>query len=94
MINVPESAAQPLSVRVRKKYRVTAHKGFTVLISNWVKSHLGNLTIEEAAKKLSFIITAANEDLNAGVNLTTHGLEVVDDIPPAGRKQSSSYANV
>ena len=66
--------------KVRQKYIPESHKSFTAIIQSWVKNDMGKLTIEELTKKLSFMITAANEQLNKGVKLEAEGLSVVDDI--------------
>jgi hypothetical protein len=40
---------------------------------------MNKLTIEELSKKLSFMVTAANEDLNKDITLEADGLTVEED---------------
>lgn len=88
--NAPLSVSAPSAkgTRVKSKYEITAHTAFIPIIGNWVKKHLGKLTVDEAIKKLSFMITAANSDLNAKqdpVKLVAVGLDIAEDISVSRR---------
>lgn len=79
------SAATPAltatkGTRVKQKYVLTLPAAFVPIIQSWVKNDMGLLSVEELAKKLSFMITAANAKLNAGTTLTAEGLSTVEDV--------------
>lgn len=63
---------------VKKKYAATTHKAFVAIVQFWVTNKMNKLTIEELSKKLSFMVTAANEDINK-VTLEADGLTVEED---------------
>jgi hypothetical protein len=79
------SAATPAltktkGARTKQKYVLTLPAAFVPIIQSWVKNDMALLSVEELTKKLSFMITAANERLNKGTTLTADGLSVVEDI--------------
>jgi hypothetical protein len=81
--NAPVSVGVPTGrgVKVSKKYVITAHTAFPPIIANWVKNHLAKLTVEDATKKLSFMITAANDDLKKeNITLVAAGLHTEEEV--------------
>lgn len=75
----------------KQKYQATSHKAFIAIIQHWVANHMSLMTPEELQKKLSFMVTAANKDLNAGGEvIQAEGLAVVDDfaVRSSSRKKS------
>lgn len=84
------STAQPAVTQakgtsIKLKYKPTSHASFIAIITNWVENHMAKMTVEELTKKLSFMITAANNDLKDGVELKAKGLEIVEDFTVRGR---------
>ena len=71
----------------RQKYSPTTHKAFIAIITNWVTGHMATLTIEELTKKLSFMITAANKDLNSGETIDAEGLNIEEDFTVRGARK-------
>lgn len=63
---------------VKKKYSATTHKAFVAIVQYWVTNKMNKLTIEELGKKLSFMVTAANEDIDK-TTLEADGLTVEED---------------
>jgi len=90
----PAAVGVPMAkgTKVKEVYKITAHTAFLPIISNWVKNHLSKLTLDEATKKLSFMITAANADLNEGTKLEAAGLETVEDVKVSKQRKSTVAA--
>lgn len=63
---------------VKKKYAATTHKAFVAIVQYWVTNKMNKLTIEELSKKLSFMVTAANEDIDK-ITLEADGLTIEED---------------
>jgi hypothetical protein len=66
--------------KVKQKYVLTNHAAFVAILQSWVKSDMALLTIDELNKKLSFMVTAANDKLNKGTVLQATGLTVEEDL--------------
>jgi hypothetical protein len=97
LTHAPAAVSAPTAkgTKVKQKYAITLHTAFPPIISNWVKNHLGNMTLEDALKKLSFMVTAANEDLNRKddpITLLGKGLEVVEEVVVARRSSKKETA--
>lgn len=61
----------------KKKYEPQSHQQIIPIIQWFVTNQMGLMTVEDALKKFSFMITAANKDLNKGTVI--EGVPVVDD---------------
>lgn len=63
--------------QVKLKYAPATHKEIIAMIQYWVTNHMALMTVEELTKKFSFMLTAANKDLNKGT--TIEGVPTVQD---------------
>jgi len=63
--------------QVKQKYAPASHKEYIPVIQWWVSNSMHLLTVEELSKKLSFMLTSANKDLNKGNRI--EGVPVVED---------------
>ena len=75
-ISDPVSMAKGVSVKM--EYDLKSHNDYIEIIKFWVTKDLPNLMIDELKKKLSFMVTAANRELNKGENIK--GLETKEAI--------------
>lgn len=64
--------------QVRLKYAPESHKEMVPIIQWWAANCMPLLTITEVKKKFSFMITAANKELNKG--MVIDGVPTVDDV--------------
>lgn len=71
----------------KKIYQPTTHKAFLSIIQSWITNTMSALTIEELNKKLSFMVTAANDRLSDGEKLEADGLNVIDDVTTKKRRK-------
>lgn len=63
---------------VKQKYDPQDHAEFLKILQWWVVNIMPLMTIDELNKKLSFMRTAASEELNKGV--TIDGVKIIEDI--------------
>lgn len=64
--------------QVKMKYSPTSHKEMIAVIQWWVANCMNLLTVDELSKKFSFMLTAANKELNKGTAI--NGVATVEDI--------------
>ena len=79
------AVSQAKGTTKKLKYKPTTHAAFVAIITHWAQNHMAKMTIEELTKKLSFMITAANNDLKDGTELKAKGLEIVEGFTVRGR---------
>lgn len=70
---------QAKGTTVKKKYEI-ARQGWVAILQWYVSNELPKMTDAELEKKFGFMVAPANKALNAGVELSSPGLRIVDDI--------------